>query len=81
MDNYTYEALLEEEFPTISFNASDIKMTPSGANYNVTANGKMKIAGQTKAEAIEASCSYDGSILKCTGKKTNRHDFLWRRAT
>jgi len=69
MDNYTYEALLEEDFPTITFSASDVSLSQSGSTYNVKANGKMKIAGQTKAESVEATCTYDGTTLKCSGKK------------
>lgn len=69
MDNYTYEALLEEDFPTITFNASDVSVTQTGSAYSVKANGKMKIAGQSKAESISASCTYDGTNLKCSGKK------------
>lgn len=69
MDNYTYEALLEEEFPTISFQSSDIVTSGTPLSLKVVATGKMMIAGDAQTTKVTASCTYSPYGLKCSGMK------------
>lgn len=69
MDNYTYEALKQEDHPFITFTSNEVSVNPSGNSYSVSAKGKMTIGGQTKIETITATCNFEEAVLKCTGKK------------
>ncbi|NQV53336.1 MAG: YceI family protein [Flavobacteriales bacterium] len=69
MDNYTYEALLEEEYPTITFKSTEVTTSGSPLSLKVVADGKLTIAGNTQTERINASCTYSPYGLKCSGVK------------
>ncbi|WPP50150.1 YceI family protein [Catalinimonas niigatensis] len=51
MDKNTYEAMEEDQHPTIQFNLNDIQRISDG---KITATGKLTIAGQTKPVTLHA---------------------------
>lgn len=69
MDEYTYEYLLAEQFPVITFVSNQVSTTGTASSTKAVATGTLKIAGQSRPETITATCSYVGNTLKCSGKK------------
>jgi polyisoprenoid-binding protein YceI len=55
LQRHAHEALHKEDYPTISFAASDIEVTPAEADsFSVVASGKMTIKGNTHAVELTA---------------------------
>jgi polyisoprenoid-binding protein YceI len=69
MDEYTWEALLYEKFPIITYKAPTLVTSASGNTTKVVANGTMTMAGKSRTEQITATCTVTPQGLKCSGKK------------
>ncbi len=60
MDKNTYRALNTDKNPNISFVLTSATVTPAGGNnYDLSCNGKMSIAGVTKATNLVAVGKYN----------------------
>lgn len=69
MDKNTYKAMNTDKYPTISFNAASATVKPAGgANYTVTAHGKLTISGTAKDVDITATCTVNADkSITCNG--------------
>ncbi|MCB0628969.1 MAG: YceI family protein [Saprospiraceae bacterium] len=71
MDNKTYNALLSDQYPNITFKLQDVKsIEPEGTGLVVKASGALTIAGKTKTIEIIAKAQADAKgNYRFTGKK------------
>lgn len=70
MDKKTYKALESEEHPKIECSLTSFKIEPAGKQFKIKADGKLTIAGTTKALTLNFSAQYtDDGKLKFTGEK------------
>lgn len=69
MDKNTYKAMNTDKYPTITFTAATATVKPAGgANYTVTAHGKLTISGTTKDVDITATCTVNADkSITCSG--------------
>jgi polyisoprenoid-binding protein YceI len=65
LQRHAHEALKKEDYPTISFTATDVQVAEASADsFAVTANGDLTIGGQTRAATITAKGAQtaDGTV-------------------
>lgn len=69
MDKNTYKAMNTDKNPAITFNAATATVKPAGgANYTVTAHGKLTINGTVKDVDITATCTVNADkSITCSG--------------
>jgi polyisoprenoid-binding protein YceI len=69
MDKNTYKAMNTDKNPNITFNAATATVKPAGgANYTVTAHGKLTISGTTKDVDVIATCTVNADkSITCNG--------------
>jgi polyisoprenoid-binding protein YceI len=69
MDKNTYKAMNTDKYPTITFTAATATVKPAGgANYTVTAHGKLTISGTTKDVDVTATCTVNADkSVTCNG--------------
>ena len=71
MDKNAYKSLKTSSNKNITFQLTRVtSVTKSGSGYEVTAEGKLQIAGTTKTTTIKALCTVSGNTIKCKGEKT-----------
>jgi polyisoprenoid-binding protein YceI len=78
MDKNTYKAMNTDKNPTITFVASNATVKPAGgANYTVTAHGKLTINGTTKDADVVSTCTVnaDKSITVAGTYKLNMSNY------
>lgn len=63
MDGKTYKALLSDEYPDIRFEATAVRVSGSA----VTAEGQLRIAGQSRPVTLTAKWAEDGTGLSLSG--------------
>lgn len=55
LQRHAHEALHKEEYPTLSFTASDVQVAKAGADsFSVVANGDLTIKGNTRSVTLSA---------------------------
>jgi polyisoprenoid-binding protein YceI len=83
MDSKTYEAFKHEKNPTIQYKLSNAKITDSGADYTIIANGNLTMAGVTKPVelVVKAKVQPNGDIVLTASKKLNMKDFSMETPT
>ncbi len=70
MDNKTYKALESEEHPNITCSLSSFDIKKTSKQFNITANGKLIIAGTTKPLLLNFTGQFtDQGNLRFTGSK------------
>lgn len=78
MDNKTYEAILADKFPNITFKMTSVKsIVKNGSSFTVSTKGDLGIAGATKNIDITATTtSLAGGKVQFEGSKSfNMSDF------
>jgi len=71
MDKNAYKSLKTSSSKNITFQLTRVvSVTKSGSGYEVTAEGKLQIAGATKTTTVKALCTPSGNTIKCKGEKT-----------
>lgn len=77
MDNKTYEAFDSGKNPNIQYKLTSAKITASGAEYTIVANGNLTMAGTTKPVELTAKAKVlaNGDVQITGLRKLNMKDF------
>lgn len=69
MDKNTYKAMNTDKYPNITFTSAAATVKPAGgANYTVTAHGKLTIASVTKDVDVITTCTVNADkSITCAG--------------